>query len=196
MSPGAWGRYKGLPVLAEGVKWLQGMGTSLFRMGGSFCSGNNYFWKRWRGLPWTRPSAAAAWGHDFEGGWGPFEMVDMANAMGVEAVITTFAVGSVQAEGGGSRPITPEDMGVSRHDIAGLWVAFTRCQRYRCGQDLVEYSFGSADTAWGKKRIEEDKHPAVYNWSYGPLHNRSVAHPFLLAALAQQFLGPLSMILC
>ena len=41
MSPGAWGRYKGLPVLAEGVKWLQGMGTSLFRMGGSFCSGNN-----------------------------------------------------------------------------------------------------------------------------------------------------------
>ena len=115
MSPGAWGRFKGLPVLAEGVKWLQGMGTSLFRMGGSFCSGNNYFWKRWRGLPWTRPSAAAAWGHDFEGGWGPFEMVDMANAMGVEAVITTFAVGNVQAEGGGSRPITPEDMGVSCH---------------------------------------------------------------------------------
>ena len=93
MSPGAWGRYKGLPVLAEGVKWLQGMGTSLFRMGGSFCSGNNYFWKRWRGLPWTRPSAAAAWGHDFEGGWGPFEMVDMANAMGVEAVITDLDTG-------------------------------------------------------------------------------------------------------
>ena len=75
MSPGEWGRFAGLPVLAEGVKWLQGMGTSLFRMGGSFCVGNNYFWKRWRGLPWTRPSAAAAWGHDFEGGWGPFEMV-------------------------------------------------------------------------------------------------------------------------
>ena len=176
MAPGSWGRYKGLPVLAEGVKWLQGMGTSLFRMGGSFCSGNNYFWKRWRGLPWTRPSAAAAWGHDFEGGWGPFEMVDMANAMGVEAVITTFAVGSVQAEGGGSRPITPEDMGVSRHEIAGLWDAFTRCQRYRCGQDLVEYSFGSADTAWGKKRIEEDKHPAVYNWSYIELGNEQCEH--------------------
>jgi hypothetical protein len=28
--------------------------------------------KRWRGLPWTRPSAAAAWGHDFEGGWVSF----------------------------------------------------------------------------------------------------------------------------
>eukprot|EP01050_Picozoa_sp_SAG11_P016155 SAG11_NODE_2170_length_3724_cov_2.188690_4_plen_75_part_00 len=58
------------------------MGTSLFRMGGSFCAGNNYFWKRWRGLPWTRPSAAAAWGHDFEGGWGPFEMVCLFTTAG------------------------------------------------------------------------------------------------------------------
>lgn len=102
LSPGEWGRFKGLPVLADGVKWLQGAGVSLFRMGGSFCSGNNYFceytlyavsrwavevadrfwcvcrcrWmagKRWRGLPWTRPSAAAAWGHDFEGGWVRFD---------------------------------------------------------------------------------------------------------------------------
>jgi hypothetical protein len=43
LSPGEWGRFKGLPVLADGVKWLQGAGVSLFRMGGSFCSGNNYF---------------------------------------------------------------------------------------------------------------------------------------------------------
>jgi hypothetical protein len=153
MSPGEWGRFAGLPVLAEGVKWLQGMGTSLFRMGGSFCSGNNYFWKRWRGLPWTRPSAAAAWGHDFEGGWGPFEMVDMANAMGVEAVITTFAVGDVQvpsADGARAttRPITPDDMA-----------------------DLVEYSFGDASTKWGRMRIEQDQHPAIYNWSYIELGN-------------------------
>jgi hypothetical protein len=42
LSPGAWGRFKGLPVLADGVKWLQGMGTSLFRMGGSFCAGVSF----------------------------------------------------------------------------------------------------------------------------------------------------------
>ena len=34
---------------------------------------------------------------------------------GMDGIITTFAVGNVQAEGGGSRPITPEDMGVSCH---------------------------------------------------------------------------------
>jgi alpha-L-arabinofuranosidase len=69
--------------------------------------------------------------------------------MGVEAVITTFSVGDVQVPGGkGTRPITPDDMA-----------------------DLVEYSFGDADTTWGKKRIEEDKHPAIYNWSYIELGN-------------------------
>ena len=29
---------------------------------------------------------------------------------------------------------------VSRHDIADIWVAFfSRCQRYRCGQEGVDY---------------------------------------------------------
>lgn len=127
-------------------------------------SGNNYFWKRWRGLPWTRPSAAAAWGHDFEGGWGPFEMVDMANAMGVEAVITTFAVGDVQDQTDhGTRPITPGDMA-----------------------DLVEYSFGGADTAWGKKRIEEDHHPAIYNWSYIELGNEQYNPTFVEQVAAME----------
>ena len=41
----------------------------------------------------------AHWGHDLEGGWGPFEMIDMANAAGIEPVMTTFAVG-----------VPPEDM--------------------------------------------------------------------------------------
>eukprot|EP01050_Picozoa_sp_SAG11_P016154 SAG11_NODE_2170_length_3724_cov_2.188690_3_plen_104_part_00 len=72
----------------------------------------------------------------------------MANAMGVEAVITTFAVGDVavpsaDGERSSSRPITPDDMG-----------------------DLVEYSFGDASTKWGRMRIEQDQHPAIYNWSY------------------------------
>jgi len=32
----------------------------------------------------------------------------------------------------------PAETVVSRHDIAGIWVAsFSRCQRYRCGQDLA-----------------------------------------------------------
>ena len=42
-----------------------------------------------------------------------------------------------------TRPITPADLA-----------------------DLVEYSFGDATTQWGRMRIEQDQHPAIYNWSY------------------------------
>ena len=32
--------------------------------------------------------------------------------------------------------LRPDEREVSRHDIAGIWVAFfSRCQRYRCGQE-------------------------------------------------------------
>ena len=64
LSPGDWGLFKGLPVLADGVKWLQDMGTTLFRAGGSFACSSDMFWKQWRGKPWTRPSRTATWGHD------------------------------------------------------------------------------------------------------------------------------------
>eukprot|EP01051_Picozoa_sp_SAG22_P002255 SAG22_NODE_99_length_20560_cov_128.669029_20_plen_199_part_00 len=80
-----------------------------------------------------------------EGGWGLFEVIDMCNAMQIEPVVTTFAVGN---KPDGSGPVTPEDMA-----------------------DLVEYSFGGADTQWGRRRIEEDGHPAPYNWSFVELGN-------------------------
>jgi alpha-L-arabinofuranosidase len=145
LAPGPWGRLNGLPVLAEGAQWLQAMGTTLFRAGGSFACSADMFWKNWRGKPHTRPSIAVSWGHDLMAGWGPFEVVDMCNAMGIEAVVTTFAVGD-KPNGGG--PVTPDDMA-----------------------DLVEYSFGNISTEWGRLRIEEDGHPSPYNWSYVELGN-------------------------
>ena len=39
------------------------------------------------------------------------------------------------ASPGIENPVVTRSMDVSRHDIAGIWVAFfSRCQRYRCGQ--------------------------------------------------------------
>jgi alpha-L-arabinofuranosidase len=98
LQPGEWGRLAGQPVLKSGVQWLVDMGTTLFRLGGTFAGGSDYFWKLWRGKPWTRPSMSTAWGHDLMGGWGPFEVVDMATAAGIEPVITTFAVGVAPEE--------------------------------------------------------------------------------------------------
>ena len=87
-------------------------------------------------------------GHDLEGGFGPFEMIDMANAAGIDPVMTTFAVG-----------VAPEEMG-----------------------DLVEYCYGSADTAWGRVRIVEDRHPAPYEVKFIEL-----GAPVLPAPLPRQY---------
>ena len=42
----------------------------------------------------------------------------------------------------------------------------------------VEYSFGDASTQWGKLRIEEDDHPAPYNWSFVELGNEQANPQF------------------
>ena len=170
LQPGAWGRYKGMPVLKTGVQWMLDMGTSLFRQGGTFSGGADYFWKRWRGRPWTRPSMTTKWGHDLMAGWGPFEMIDMANAAGIEPIVTTFAgkwnhgnctfgwhagcswVGTL-----------PEDMG-----------------------DLVEYCWGNASTAWGRTRIVEDDHPEPYRLRYVELGNEQYNPGFVEQVAAME----------
>ena len=68
VQPGERRRFAGLPVLKESMDWLQAMGTSLFRCGGSFASSGQMGWKRWRGKPWLRPSRNDHWGHDLLGG--------------------------------------------------------------------------------------------------------------------------------
>ena len=153
-------------------------------------------------------TASTSWGHDFEGGWGPFETVDMANAMGefatesslflplavvphnsafrpiagVEAVITTFAVGDV--------PVDPSDTPAGAETAttrantatapakssrgkgsAGISGGKTRPLTPEDMGDLVEYSFGDASTPWGKLRIETDGHPAIFNFSWIELGN-------------------------
>ena len=91
VQPGSWGRYKELPVLKETITNLLEIGVTTIRFGGSFVSyyGEYYFWKKWRGAPWTRPSVGAYWVDDVMGSWGPFEMLDMCEKAGIEPIITT-----------------------------------------------------------------------------------------------------------
>ena len=108
LQPGAWGVVPGAnplgggPALASAAAVLKTMGINIIRQGGSFADGSYYYWKNWRGLPWTRESLGAEWGGvgTIISGWGPFEMMDFCDAVGIEPVFTTNAVG----------PETPEDM--------------------------------------------------------------------------------------
>jgi len=94
MQPGTWGRLNDLPVLASGASNLKKLGITLIRQGGSFAKPSMYFWKLWRGKPWERPSSGWEWGKSLVSGWGPFEFIDMCEALGIEPVMTTAAENS------------------------------------------------------------------------------------------------------
>ena len=104
LQPGQWGRLPGLPVLKSGADVLRTMGVKIIRQGGSYASSPSargdltyYQWQKWTGPAWTRPSRAnGIWGMSLLSGWGPFEFIDMCNAMGIEPVITTTDTSSVQ----------------------------------------------------------------------------------------------------
>ena len=77
MRPGDWGVVQGTEGLASAAAILKTMGIKIIRQGGSFADGSYYYWKNWRGRPWTRPSLGDAWGgvDTLISGWGPFEMM-------------------------------------------------------------------------------------------------------------------------
>jgi hypothetical protein len=112
LQPGEWGRLGKLPVRRSAANVLQEMGITALRVGGSFASvtgwpdggggtpastvsGEYYQWQKWTGPPWLRPSVGSVWNaysgtsYSLIGGWGPFEVIDMCNALSIEPIITT-----------------------------------------------------------------------------------------------------------
>jgi len=95
LEPGQWGRVPGLSVLSSAAANLAAMGIKAIRQGGSYASSGEdsaayYQWQKWTGPPWTRPSRAnGVWRACLLAGWGPFEMIDMCTALGIEPIITT-----------------------------------------------------------------------------------------------------------
>lgn len=86
LMPGAWGRFAGLPVLASGVATLQAMGITVIRQGGSVSQA--FRWKDWTQAPEYRPASGLTWGDSLVAPWGPFDFIDMANAAGIEPIVT------------------------------------------------------------------------------------------------------------
>jgi alpha-L-arabinofuranosidase len=62
------------------------MGIQMIRQGGTVSQ--TFTWKDWRGAPWARASLGHVWGDSLVSGWGPFEFIDMANAIGIVPVVT------------------------------------------------------------------------------------------------------------
>ena len=86
LQPGSWGTYAGLPVKQGVVDLLKNMGIGVIRQGGTVSQ--TFRWKDWTGPPESRGSLVHVWGRALVSGWGPFEIIDMCNAMGIEPIVT------------------------------------------------------------------------------------------------------------
>jgi hypothetical protein len=158
LHPGEWGRFAGLEVRRDAVEALKTMGVTAIRQGGSFSDPTMDYWKRWRGRKWARASMGSAWRESYESSWGPFELIDLAVAAGMEPIVATTAQGgaSGKAKGGATLCCNATDMA-----------------------DLVEYCWGDAyTTAWGRLRAA-DGHPEPYRLKYIELGNEQYNHLFL-----------------
>lgn len=90
LQPGAWGRYKGLPVRADVVQAMRDQGLQAIRFGGCANSGcgdvSEYRWKAMVGDPARRPVTRGFWYPQESNGWGIFDFLRLGEAMRVEAV--------------------------------------------------------------------------------------------------------------
>eukprot|EP00937_MAST-01D_sp_MAST-1D-sp2_P006106 g6106.t1 len=156
LHPGEWGRFAGLEVRREAVELLRSMGVAAIRQGGSFSDPAYYYWKNWRGRKWERASFGAFWERSYESSWGPFDFIDMCNAMGIVPIMTTAAEATLSGDSQASHNIGPDFPTIC-------------CSAEDMG-DLVEYAWGDATTTWGRQRIA-DGHPAPYNVTWFELGN-------------------------
>ena len=98
LQPGAWGRFKGLPVRTDVAEGLIGQGVTVLRYGGSMVNADGYKWKNMIGPRDRRPPYAGTWYRYSSDGWGILDFMDFCEAAGFE-YIPDFNIGE-----------TPQDM--------------------------------------------------------------------------------------
>ena len=82
LQPGAWGRYKGLPVRKDVSEALVAQGLTVLRYGGSMVNHPQYHWKNMIGARDRRPPYQGTWYPQSSDGWGIFDFLNFCEAAG------------------------------------------------------------------------------------------------------------------
>jgi hypothetical protein len=148
VQPGAWGRFKDLPVRKDIAEGLVAQGNTFLRFGGSSVHFrvaedpiHPHLWPlayRWKYMTGPRDSRRFTGGFFYPyttNGWGIFEFLNLTEAMGVVGIPTV------------SIDESPEDMA-----------------------DFIDYVNGPTSTPWGQRRAD-DGHPEPYRLKYLELGN-------------------------
>jgi hypothetical protein len=86
LQPGAWGRFKGLPVRRDVAEGLVHQGITVLRYGGSMVNKNGYKWKNMIGPRDRRPPYEGTWYRYSTDGWGIPDFMNFCEAAGFEYV--------------------------------------------------------------------------------------------------------------
>jgi hypothetical protein len=86
LQPGAWGRFKNLPVRRDVAESLVQQGITVLRQGGSMVNAAEYRWKKMIGPRAQRPPYAGTWYPYASNGWGIFEFLSFCEAAGFQAI--------------------------------------------------------------------------------------------------------------
>jgi hypothetical protein len=82
LQPGAWGRFKGLPVRKDVSEALLAQGLTVLRYGGSMVNHAEYRWKKMVGPSDCRPPYKGTWYPHSSNGWGIFDFLNFCEAAG------------------------------------------------------------------------------------------------------------------
>lgn len=86
LEPGAWGRYKGLPVRRDVAAAMVNQGITVLRYGGSMVNAPEYRWKKMIGPRDERPPYTGTWYPYASNGWGIVDFVAFAQAVGMRCI--------------------------------------------------------------------------------------------------------------
>ena len=120
LEPGAWGRFKNLPVRRDVAEALVDQGITVLRYGGSMINHPAYRWKKMIGPRDRRPPYRGTWYPYSSNGWGILDFMDFCEAAGFEYIpafnldetphdmadFIEYAKGSVRSEWGSKRAAT------------------------------------------------------------------------------------------
>jgi hypothetical protein len=82
LQPGAWGRFKGLPLRRDVVEGLIDQGVTVLRYGGSMVNAPEYRWKKMIGPRDRRPPYKGNWYPYSTNGWGIPDFLNLCEAAG------------------------------------------------------------------------------------------------------------------
>jgi hypothetical protein len=80
LQPGAWGRFKNLPVRKDVAEGLIKQGVTVLRYGGSMINNPEYRWKKMVGPRAQRPPYGGHWHPYSSNGWGIFDFLNFCEA--------------------------------------------------------------------------------------------------------------------